>query len=165
MGALLFAVSIVAYFPALSAGFIWDDHPGHVTKPELRSLDGLLRIWTEVGATQQYYPLLHTAFWLEHRLWGDAPFGYHLLNVLLHAAAACLVGTLLRRLAIPGAWFAVLLFALHPVAVETVAWVSEQKNTLSTVLYLCAAIAFFRYREDHQPRHYAIATLWFITAL
>jgi tetratricopeptide (TPR) repeat protein len=162
---LIFLGTLVTYYPALSAGFIWDDHPGHVTKPELRSLDGLARIWTEVGATQQYYPLLHSAFWLEHQLWGDAPFVYHLLNVLLHATAACLVGAVLRRLAVPGAWFAALLFALHPVAVESVAWISEQKNTLSTVLYLCATLAFVRFHENRQPRSYVIATLWFIAAL
>jgi tetratricopeptide (TPR) repeat protein len=162
---LILISTLVAYYPALTAGFIWDDQPGHVTKPELRSFDGLVRIWTDLGATQQYYPLLHSAFWVQHKLWGDSPFGYHLLNLLLHAAAACLVGTLLRRLAIPGAWFAALLFAVHPVAVESVAWISEQKNTLSTVLYLCAALAFLRYHDARQPRHYARATLWFVAAL
>ena len=135
MCALIFLVTLLAYLPALHGGFIWDDD-GHVTRTDLRSLAGLFRIWFEIGATQQYYPLLHSAFWLEHRLWGDSAFGYHLLNVLLHASAASLAGMLLRRLAMPGAWFAALLFALHPVGVESVAWISEQKNTLSAVLYL-----------------------------
>ncbi len=161
----LFAATLVAYLPALGAGFIWDDQPGHVTKPELRSLAGLARIWFEVGATQQYYPLLHSAFWLEHKLWGDSPFGYHLLNVLLHAWAACLAGTLLRRLAVPGAWFAAALFALHPVCVESVAWIAEQKNTLSTVLYLSAATAWLRFDASRRPRDYALATLCFVAAL
>lgn len=141
----LFVATLLAYSPALRAGFIWDDQPGHVTKPELRSLAGLARIWFEVGATQQYYPLLHSAFWVEHKLWGDAPFGYHLVNVLLHALSACLVGTILRRLAVPGAWFAAALLALHPVCVESVAWISEQKNTLSTVFYLLAALTYLRF--------------------
>lgn len=165
LGVLIFAATLLVYYPALQAGFIWDDNPGHITKPELRSLAGLGRIWFEVGATQQYYPLLHSAFWLEHRLWGDAPFGYHLINVLLHATAACLVGTVLRRLAVPGAWFAALLFALHPVCVESVAWVSEQKNTLSTVFYLCAALAYLRYDEARRTKPYALATVCFICAL
>lgn len=163
--ALIFCATLLAYAPALSADFIWDDQPGHVTKPELRSLDGLGRIWFEVGATQQYYPLLHTAFWLEHRLWGDAPFGYHLVNILLHATAACLAGVVLRRLAVPGAWLAAFLFALHPVAVESVAWVSEQKNTLSTVFYFAAALAYLRYDRQRGTAAYYFATGLFAAAL
>jgi tetratricopeptide (TPR) repeat protein len=162
---LIFLATLIAYLPALSADFIWDDKPGHVTKPELQSVAGLARIWTDVGATQQYYPLLHTAFWIEHRLWGDWPAGYHLINILLHATAACLVGAVLRRLRIAGAWFAALLFALHPVAVESVAWISEQKNTLSTIFYLCAALTFLRFHDERGRRAYGIATLWFACAL
>jgi hypothetical protein len=97
MCALIFGVTLLAYFPAFQGGFIWDD-TGHVTRPELQSLQGLGRIWFEIGATQQYYPFLHTAFWIEHRLWGGSPFGYHVLNVLLHATAACLLALTLRRL-------------------------------------------------------------------
>src|SRR5436309_2543260 len=93
----VFAVTPIAYLPALRADFIWNDSD-YVTAPALQSLHGLWRIWAEVGATEQYYPLLHSAFWLEHRLWGDAPLGYHLVNVLLHAGAACLFAAVLRRL-------------------------------------------------------------------
>ena len=92
----IFLATIAAYLPALRGGFIWDDD-AHVTKPALRSLSGLGRIWTELGATQQYYPALHSAFWLEHRLWGDSAFAYHLANVLLHATSSCLLAVLLRR--------------------------------------------------------------------
>ncbi len=162
---VVFAAVLLAYFPALRAGFIWDDQPGHVTKPELRSLAGLARIWCEVGATQQYYPLLHSAFWVEHKLWGDAPFGYHFVNVFLHALSACLFGSLLRRLAVPGAWFAAALFALHPVCVESVAWVSEQKNTISTAFYLLAALAWLRFDGSRRWRDYALASCWFAAAL
>lgn len=160
----MFAATAVAYLPVLRAGFIWDD-AGHVTRPDLQGLAGLWRIWAEPGATQQYYPLLHSAFWIEHRLWGDAALGYHLINVLWHALAACLFATLLRRLAVPGAWLAALAFALHPVAVESVAWVSEQKNTLSLVLYLAAALAFLRFDARRTPGRYAVATLCFAAAL
>jgi len=145
--ALVLAATLAAYAPALRGGFLWDDS-GHVTRADLRPLAGLGRIWCEIGATQQYYPVLHTAFWIEHRLWGDAVLGYHLLNVLLHVTAACLFALVLRRLAVPGAWFAALLFALHPVCVESVAWISEQKNTLSTVLYLAAALAYLRFDQS-----------------
>jgi len=95
----------------------------------LRSLHGLWRIWFDLGATQQYYPLLHSAFWLEHRIWGDATLYYHLTNVALHAASACLVVMIVRRLKLPGAWLAGFNIALHPVCVEAVAWISEQKST------------------------------------
>src|SRR6185436_4612115 len=113
--------------------FVWDDD-AHVTRPELRSLHGLGRIWLEVGATQQYYPVLHSAFWLEHRFWGNNPVPYHVLNVLLHIGSACLLASILRLLGLPYASLASAVFALHPVNVESVAWISEQKNTLSAVL-------------------------------
>lgn len=161
---LIFIAALLAYWPALGGGFIWDDD-GHITRADLQSLTGLMRIWFEPGATQQYYPLLHSAFWFEHHLWGDAAFGYHLINVLLHATGACLFATLLRRLAVAGAWLAAAVFALHPVCVESVAWISEQKNTLSTVLYLLSALSYLRFVEHRQPKHYAIATLLFLGAL
>ncbi len=132
---LVFLVTCLIYAPALHGGFIWDDDH-HVPQGAMQSLHGLWRIWFEVGATQQYYPLLHGAFWLEHRLWGEATVGYHLVNVLCHATSACLFALVLRRLVGPALrgyeWFAALLFAVHPVCVESVAWISEQKNTLST---------------------------------
>lgn len=162
--ALVVVATIAAYFPALTGEFLWDD-AGHVTRADLQSWSGLVRIWFEVGATQQYYPLLHTAFWLEHQLWGDAPLGYHLINVLWHATSACLFVALLRRLAVPGALLAGLVFALHPVAVESVAWISEQKNTLSTVFYLAASLAWLRHGAEPRPARYVGATLWFAAAL
>ncbi|MBI5692553.1 MAG: tetratricopeptide repeat protein [Verrucomicrobia bacterium] len=158
-------VVLAAYAPTFGAGFIWDDQPGHVTRAELQSLDGLLRIWFEPGATQQYYPFLHSFFWLQHRLWGDAPAGYHLVNLLLHLGATALFVQLLRRLRVPGAPWAALLFAIHPVGVETVAWISEQKNTLSTVLFLAAALTYLRQRPSRGPTNYAIATGLFVLAL
>jgi tetratricopeptide (TPR) repeat protein len=162
---LILSVTLLVYGRSLGGDFLWDDRPGHVTRPELRSLEGLGRIWFEPGATQQYYPLLHSAFWLEHRLWGDSPAGYRILNLLLHATAACLAGVLLRRLAVPGAWLGALLFALHPVGVESVAWISEQKNTLSTLLYLWAALVYWRFDATRRTSTYVGATLLFVLAL
>ncbi len=161
---LLLSAALAAYWPGLTGALLWDD-VGHVTAPALQSWSGLLRIWFEPGATQQYYPLLHTAFWLEHQLWGDATLGYHLVNVFWHATSACLFLVLLRRLALPGAPLAATLFALHPVCVESVAWISEQKNTLSLVFYLAAALAWLRFEDERTPRRYAAATLWFCAAL
>src|ERR1035437_7764652 len=106
----IFGLALACYWPALHGGFVWDDD-AHVTRPELRSVAGLWRIWSDVYSTRQYYPLLHSAFWIEHRLWGDATLGYHLANVVLHATAACLLVLILRRLKVPGACVAGLFFA------------------------------------------------------
>jgi cytochrome c-type biogenesis protein CcmH/NrfG len=164
LAVLLFAGTFVAYHPSLHGELLLDDDV-HITRAELRPVAGLGRIWTDIGATQQYYPVLHTAFWLEHRIWGDATFGYHLLNVLLHAASALLVAALMRRLKLAGAWIAAFVFALHPVCVESVAWIAEQKNTLSTVFYLSAAWMFLGYIERRNPIRYMFATLLFGGAL
>jgi tetratricopeptide (TPR) repeat protein len=161
---LLLSVAIAAYFPATTGAPLWDDD-GHLTKPELRSWKGLGRIWTDVRATQQYYPLLHTAFWVEHRLWGDNPLGYHLTNIVQHVMAATLLAMLWARLGLTGGWFAAALFSLHPVAVESVAWITEQKNTLSLVLYLAAALTYVRFHESRRLLLYIAATLLFAGAL
>jgi hypothetical protein len=98
LGFFLCVVTLIAYHPAWNGKPIWDDD-AHITKPELRSFSGLAKIWTRLGATQQYYPLVHTGFWLEHRLWGDSTLGYHLVNILLHFFSALLLVCILRRLA------------------------------------------------------------------
>jgi len=164
LAAALIVAVVLVYLPALHAGFIWNDSD-YVTRPGLRSVHGLWRIWFEVGATEQYYPLLHSSFWLQHLLWGDAAFGYHLANVLLHGASACLFAALLTRWRVPGAWFAAFLFALHPVCVESVAWISEQKNTLSLVFYLGAALAYDRFTINRSGRAYGLGLLLFVLAL
>ncbi|HEY4233056.1 MAG TPA: tetratricopeptide repeat protein, partial [Lacipirellulaceae bacterium] len=135
------------------------------TRPELRSLGGLYRIWFDLGATQQYYPLLHSAFWFEHLLWGDEPLGYHLTNLLLHCGVVCLVYAVLRRLRIPGALLAAAIFAVHPVEVESVAWITEQKNTLSALFYLSAMLAYLRFDETRKPSSYWLAFALFLLGL
>jgi tetratricopeptide (TPR) repeat protein len=164
MGLLLLGLSLGVYFPVLRGGMLWDDD-AHVTKPALQSLGGLWRIWSSLHATQQYYPLLHSAFWVEHRLWGDSTLGYHLLNVGLHALSALLFYRLLRRLGIAGAGLSAALFTVHPVCVESVAWISEQKNTLSLAFYLLSAHAYLSFDRGRRPRDYAAALLLFACAL
>ena len=163
-GIFVFLVSVLAYLPALAGGFIWNDSD-YVTSPALRSWTGLARIWIEFGATEQYYPLLHSAFWVQHRLWGDHALGYHLVTLLAHGGCAVLFGMVLRRLAVPGAWLAAGLFALHPVHVESVAWISEQKNTLSLLFYLAAARTYVAFDSGRQPRAYLFATVLFVFSL
>jgi tetratricopeptide (TPR) repeat protein len=178
-GAVIFGLLLLAYAPALHGSLLWDD-PAHVTRMDLRSWDGLRRIWTDVHATQQYYPVLHSAFWIEHRIWGDHTLGYHLINLVWHALAAVLMAVGLRRVCVSGfsgqgsdeaipwrgiEWVAAALFALHPMEAETVAWISEQKNTLSLVFYLGAALVYWRFAERRKARDYAIALALFVFAL
>ena len=149
-GGLIVLLVFLAYLPALRGGFVWDDETYVTHNPTLHNLDGLQRIWFEVGAVPQYYPMVHTTFWLEYHLWGLNPFGYHLVNILLHAMAAILLWQVLLRLRIRGAWLAAVLFALHPVCVESVAWITERKNVLSAVFYFAAALAYLRFAPLEQ---------------
>ena len=172
-GTAILAMSLVAYVPALSAGFIWDDDDYVVNNDTLRSLSGLGRIWSEPGATAQYYPLVHTSFYLEYQLWGLNPLGYHLVNVLLHASAALLLWRVLKVLQLPGAWFVAAVFAVHPVCVESVAWITERKNVLSGVFYFAAALCYLRFNPPDctmapvRPRRglYVLSLLLFAAAL
>jgi protein O-mannosyl-transferase len=151
----LAAVVFAAYQPAWEGGFVWDDD-AHV-RPDLQSWNGLYRIWFDINATQQYYPLLHSAFWLEYRLWGRATLGYHLVNIALHIVVALLVAAILRRLKVPGAYLAAAIFSLHPVHVESVAWITELKNGLSGAFYLSAALVYLNFDQDRKRRWYFFA--------
>jgi hypothetical protein len=147
---VLVAAVLFAYGSSLHNGFIWDDPEYVINNATLRTLDGLSRIWFEPGATPQYYPMVFTGFWIEYHLWGLDTFGYHLVNVLLHGLNAVLLFLLCRRLAVPGAWVVALLFALHPVQVESVAWITERKNVLSLFFYLSAFLVYF-HPDRSQP--------------
>ena len=171
LGILVVCATCLAYLPSLSGVFIWND-ADYVTAPALRSLRGLVRIWSEPGSTQQYYPLLHSAFWIQHRVFGDDPLGYHVVTLLLHAGSAVLFALVLRRLFAGGgakphgaAWLAALLFALHPVHVESVAWITEQKNTLSLAFYLAAALVYLGFDETRAPWSYWAALALFALSL
>ncbi len=144
-GGLLMAATLLAYWPALHGGFIWDDDAHISANPTLRSLRGLREIWFEPGATCQYYPLSFTLFWAGYQLWGLNPLGYHLLNVALHVLVAVLLWQVLEKLQTRGARLAGAIFALHPVCVMSVAWMTELKNTLSAALALAAGWAFVRF--------------------
>ena len=163
-GLLLVVATFIAYEPAWQGKPVWDDD-AHLTKPELRSLDGLVRIWTHLGATQQYYPLTFSAFWVQHRLWGDSTLGYHLVNILLHSLCALLFLSILRHLEVPGAYLAAAIFALHPVHVESVAWMTELKNTLSSVFYLGSARAYLGFDRSGRKGLYALALGLFVLGL
>jgi tetratricopeptide (TPR) repeat protein len=166
--ALLVLMTLVAYLPALSAGFIWDDDRYVTNNPLMRAPDGLWRIWFSTDSPSQYVPLVYSTFWLEYSVWELFAAGYHFVNVLLHAANAFLLWRLLQRLAVPGAWLAAALFALHPVQVESVAWISERKNVLSLLFSLLALLAWVEFiGEEAKPaaRLYRRALIFYLLAL
>jgi len=163
-GLLIFLATLFSHWQAIGGGFIWDDD-AHITRMNLRSLQGLWDIWFKLGATQQYYPLVHSFFWFEQAFWGDVPAYYHITNIILHTVVVFLLVTVLRLLEIPGAWVAGFIFALHPVHVESVAWITEQKNTISAIFYLFTLFYYIKFDEDRRQKHYAIAVGFFVLAL
>jgi tetratricopeptide (TPR) repeat protein len=161
---ILAVVTMLAYQPAWHGGLLWDDD-FNIATPELRSLDGLRRIWFVPRTTLQYYPLLYSSSWLQERFWRDSTTGYHLVNLLLHIGCVVLVLKILRFLRIPGAELAAIIFALHPVNVETVAWITERKNTLSGVFGLAATLWYLKFDEGRSRRIYAFAIGLFVLGL
>lgn len=168
------AIAIAGYFPALNGGFVWDDDSWTTNiEPLLRDASGLVRMWTSTAALQQYFPLTGTTFWLDHHCWGTWTLPYHVENLALHLLAALLSWKLLSRLRVPGAGFAAALFAVHPLMVESVAWITERKNVLSMALMLVATFAYARsfnfWRDEHTApfrwRSYALAGVFFALAL
>ena len=162
---LLVLLCLVVYWPTLQGGFIWDDNVYLFENPLVRGEGGLGRIWAGNDAVE-YYPLFTTSLWLEWRLFGMNATGYHMVGIVLHALSTLLVWRLLLRLKIPGAWLAAALFAVHPVNVESVAWISERKNTLSLVLSLTCVWAWLRFEVGRSRRlSYAVALLSFLAAV
>jgi tetratricopeptide (TPR) repeat protein len=162
---LIVLATLIAYYGIWDAGYIWDDEDYVTQNPLLRLPDGLWRIWFSPSELPQYYPLVHTTFWVEHQLWGLQAAGYHLVNVALHALNAVLFLGILRRLEVPGALFAALLFALHPVHVESVAWITERKNVLSGTFYLLSLGAWLRFSDSGERRAWAVSFVLFALAL
>ena len=134
--ALLFAAVVLAYLPVWQAGFIWDDDAHLTANACIVGPKGLVDVWTSSAA--YYFPLTLTTWWFMHSFWGLEPLPYHLANVAAHGACAILLWRILLRLQIPGAWLGAALWALHPVQVESVAWVSEFINEQSGFFYLLA---------------------------
>jgi tetratricopeptide (TPR) repeat protein len=149
--AALVAIAFLAHGSGVWNGWIWDDDDYVTANMLLRSPGGLARIWLDPAATPQYYPLVHTMFWCEHAVWGLWPAGYHTVNVALHAISAVVLWHVLEKLCVPWSWLGAALFAVHPVAVESVAWVTERKNTLSLCLGLLAARQWLEYRFGPGP--------------
>ena len=142
--ALIVLFVFLAYLPALRGGFIWDDDAHLTANPCIVGPLGFREIWTSSAAT--YYPLVLSSFWVQHAIWGLNPLPYHLVNIAMHAACAVLLWLVLRCLKVRGAWFGAALWGLHPVQTESVAWITELKNTQSCLFYLLAIWFFLKWR-------------------
>ena len=147
-GLLLILLVILAYTPVWQAGFIWDDDAMLTANPCIVGPLGFKEIWTTSAA--DICPLTITTFWAEHTLWGLAPLPYHLVNVLLHGACAVMLWRVLRSLRVRGAWLGAALWALHPVQVESVAWITEMKNTESGLFFLLSILFFVRWLRANE---------------
>jgi Tfp pilus assembly protein PilF len=167
--AALLALVALVYLPSVRGGFLWDDDASLTANPAIRSADGLRQFWLTTR-TPDYWPVTATSLWAEWRLWGLDATGYRVTNLVLHAGAVLLLWAVLRRLRVPGAWFAAALFAVHPVNVESVAWITERKNLLALVFFLLAVDGFLRWREPRPAGRgagawYALSLAWFVLAM
>src|SRR2546430_814368 len=166
-GLFRIALVLIAYARVFTAGFIWDDESHLTQNPCIVGPLGLKEIWTSTRAV--YYPLVLTSFWSLHKLVGLSPLPYHILNLLMHGGSAVLLWRVLRQLDVRGAWLGAALWALHPVMVQSVAWVTELKNTQSCLFYLSSIFCFLNWescsrrpmgdaRASHSPsRRYDVA--------
>jgi tetratricopeptide (TPR) repeat protein len=165
---LLPALAIVAagfwiYWPALHGDWLWDDDLLVTGNPNLHGLHGLLAIWL-TAPTTDYWPLTWTFLWFEWHLWGAHPFGYHLCSLALHIISGFLIWRLFSRLGLRGGWIGGLLFVVHPLAVESVAWIAEIKNTLSLPFFLLSFDAWLDV-EEGKPLGYRRSVLFYLAAM
>jgi Flp pilus assembly protein TadD len=165
--AVIVVAVFISYLPAFRAEFVWDDEMLVTGNPLLQNPSGLVEIWSG-SRTADYFPLTNTVFWVEHHLFGQNPAGYHMVNIFLQALNALLVWAVLRQLNVPGAWLAGLIFGIHPVHVESVAWISELKNVLSLFFALLSALCFLKIKEKRLTNAvtaYSASLLLFVLAL
>jgi len=127
--AIIVLVAILAYLPSICGGFVLDDNLFVTENDLIRTPDGLHKLWCTTES-QDYWPMTNTTFWIEWRLWETNPIGYHVTNLILHVVEALLIWVILRKMTIPGALLAAMVFALHPVNVESVAWIAQRKNMM-----------------------------------
>ena len=148
-GWALALLAVAVFLPSLAGDFIWDDWSVLVSEPLIRRWDGIVAIWLAPSERTElhYWPLVYTSFWLEHKLWGLHPPGYHAVNLGLHVLNSLLLWRLLLRLRVPGAWLAAAVFAVHPIHVESVAWIIERKDLLAGLFYLATILVWVR----HEP--------------
>jgi hypothetical protein len=157
--------ALVSFWPALRGGPVLDDAWYIFENPLMKDPAGLAKFWFAPGSWIEFYPLQETVLWLEYQLWGDETLGYHLVNLALHVGNALLVWRLLSKFGIRWAWIGGLIFAVHPAQVESVANMTELKNTLSLAPFLGAMMAWIDFEERGEKREYLAALGLFLVAM
>lgn len=162
---VLVLLGTVAYLPAMRGGFIWDDVTIYILDNHLLAeWDGWYTPWVTT-LTADYYPLAYSTFWVDWQLWGEDTLGYHVENLLLHLGTAGAIWWTLRLLNVPASWLAALIFTVHPVNVETVAWISQRKSLLAALFGFVALGAFIQFKRSSRKRWYVLALFAFLLSL
>ena len=155
---------LTTYASSVRNDFIWDDDSYVYANPYIQKTEGLSAIWL-THRLPQYYPITFTTFWIEHQLWGDHPLGYHISNLIFHILNAILIFWVVEKLCATLAFPVALLFAVHPIQVETVAWVTERKNLLALFFFLLAMLSYFRFDATRKTAYYFQTLGLFVCAL
>jgi len=167
--AIIVLVGLWIYSPAYHGDWLWDDDQAITANPVAQGPWSFYKHWVRPDGAD-YFPLTATAFWLEWHAFGMSPTGYHAVNIILHIIGSLLFWRLLHVMKLPGAWLGGLLFAIHPICIESVTWVSELKNTLSQPLFLLSAISYVQFDDSDKStpaanRHYVWAIVFFLLSM
>ncbi len=163
--ALIIGAGWWIYWPALHGDWLSDDRLYVTENPLLNDPARVWKAWFQPGSFIEYYPLHETVQWVQWKLWGKDTLGYHVTNVVLHLLSALLLWRLLLKFGLRLAWLGGLIFVIHPVMVESVAWIAELKNTLSLPPALLAMCAWIDYEEHKRRRDYGLALGFFLAAM
>ncbi len=160
----IFILVFISYFPAINGGFIWDDDTFLTDNPIMAKPDALKRFWVTTEAPD-YFPLVSTTLWLQRLIWGLNPMGYHIFNIVLHAFNGVMLWLILYKLRFRSAWLAATIFAVHPVHVESVAWITEIKNLQSTFFFMLSLICYLNFTNSQRKQWYLFSVIFFFMAL
>jgi hypothetical protein len=165
LGLVIVAAATWIYFPILHGGWLMDDNAYVTQNPGLRDPAGLLNIWLAPGSFVEYYPIEESVLWIIWQFSHNDSFAYHVVTLICHIIGSLLVWRFFTKLNLKYAWLGGLIFAIHPVQVESVAWVAELKNTLSAPPFLLAMCYWVDFEKRGRDQDYMLALLWFLVAM
>ncbi len=140
---LVVLAGFLAYLPVINGGFVLDDDLLVTNNHLVKASGGLCHLWCTTEALD-YWPLSISSFWIEWRLWGMHAAGYHVTNLVLHIVESLLIWIILRRMSTAGAFLAAMIFAVHPVNAESVAWIAQRKNLMAMLFFLLSILWYMK---------------------